>query len=98
MVAVLHARKSPAGGEMLNLKDFKRAGHWPTLLCAFLYFDVSFLIWYVLGPLGTFISEDLKLSATEKGFLVATPLLGGAFFRIIWGALSDYFGPKRAGI
>ena len=27
----------------MNLKAFKQAGHWPTLLAAFLYFDVSFM-------------------------------------------------------
>jgi len=36
----------------MKLSDLKNAGHWPTLLAAFLYFDFSFMIWTVLGPLG----------------------------------------------
>jgi hypothetical protein len=32
------------------LREFRRTGHWPTLLAAFLYFDISFCVWYLLGP------------------------------------------------
>ena len=28
----------------MNLREFRRAGHTPSLLCAFLYFDTSFLV------------------------------------------------------
>jgi MFS transporter, NNP family, nitrate/nitrite transporter len=85
-------------GRRVSFKEFKEAGHWPTLLSAFLYFDVSFIIWYALGPLSLFIAEDLQLSATEKGLLVATPILAGAAFRILWGILGDHLGPRRAGL
>jgi NNP family nitrate/nitrite transporter-like MFS transporter len=67
----------------MSIREFRRAGHWPTLLAAFIYFDLSFCIWYLLGPLGNFIAEDLQLSATQKGFLIATPPLGGSIFRIL---------------
>jgi NNP family nitrate/nitrite transporter-like MFS transporter len=30
---------------MSAFQQFKRAGHWPTLLAAFLYFDFCFAIW-----------------------------------------------------
>jgi MFS transporter, NNP family, nitrate/nitrite transporter len=82
----------------MTLKEFRRSGHWPTLLAAFLYFDLSFCIWYLLGPLGNFIAEDLGLSASEKGFLIATPLLGGSLCRIVMGALTDRIGPRRTGL
>ena len=83
---------------MSHLKDFKRAGHPPTLLSAFLYFDVSFMIWVLLGPLGTYISESLKLGPAEKGLLTAVPLLGGSLFRLILGPLADRFGGRRVGL
>ena len=35
----------------MNLKEFRQAGHWPTLLASFLYFDFSFMAWVTLGPL-----------------------------------------------
>ena len=40
-------------------KSFWKAGHTPTLLAAFLYFDLSFMVWYVLGPLAVQIATDL---------------------------------------
>jgi NNP family nitrate/nitrite transporter-like MFS transporter len=82
----------------MNVRELRSAGHWPTLLAAFVYFDFSFCIWYLLGPLGNFIVEDLHLSATQLGFLIATPLLGGSLFRIVMGALADHFGPRRMGL
>jgi NNP family nitrate/nitrite transporter-like MFS transporter len=78
--------------------EFRKAGHWPTLLAAFLYFDVSFCVWYLLGPLANFIADDLGLSATQVGFLVATPLLGGSLLRLVMGVLTDHVGPRRAGL
>lgn len=82
----------------MSFADFRRSGHWPTLLAAFLYFDVSFCIWYLLGPLGNFIAADLDLGPTQKGLLIATPLLGGSLFRIVLGALADHVGPRKTGL
>src|SRR6266568_9374543 len=82
----------------MKISDFPKAGHTPSLIAAFLYFDVSFMAWVLLGPLGPFIAETYKLSATQKGFLVALPLLAGSFFRPILGVLGDVLGPRRAGI
>jgi len=68
-----------------------------TLFASFLHFDVSFMIWVILGPLALFIAKDLDLSIAQKAFLVSIPPLGGAFFRIILGYLSDRFGAKITG-
>lgn len=83
---------------MSSLSSFRKAGHPPTLLSAFLYFDVSFMIWVILGPLGPFIGEALKLTATQRGFLTAVPLLGGSFFRLILGASTERFGGRRTAL
>lgn len=69
-----------------------------TLFAAFLHFDVSFMVWVLLGPLALFIAKDLDLSITQKAFLVSIPPLGGAFFRVILGYLSDQYGAKRVGV
>ena len=58
----------------MKLFDLKNAGHWPTLLAAFLYFDFSFMVWTVLGPLGAQIGEKLDLSPEQKGLMVALPI------------------------
>ena len=79
-------------------KNFWTAGHLPTLASSFLYFDLSFAVWVILGPLGVLIAKDLGLNAAQKGLMVATPVLAGAFLRIANGALAQHFGPKSAGI
>jgi MFS transporter, NNP family, nitrate/nitrite transporter len=79
-------------------RGFLRAGHLPTLVAAFLYFDVSFMVWVILGPLAVFISRDLHLSPAEKGLMVATPVLAGAGLRIVNGVLADTLKPRLAGI
>jgi NNP family nitrate/nitrite transporter-like MFS transporter len=82
----------------MNLREFKQAGHWPTLLSAFLYFDVSFMVWVMLGPLALYITKDLGLPVGEKFTIVAIPILSGAVFRIVLGSLADHIGPKLTGI
>src|ERR1700712_3748086 len=77
---------------------FWKAGHAPTLFAAFLYFDLSFMVWYLLGPLAVQIATDLHLSTQERGLLVATPILAGAIFRGVMGWLTDRLSPKVAGL
>ncbi len=82
----------------MSLKGFARAGHWPTLLAALLYFDVSFMTWVLLGPLAPFLREDLGLTASQQGLLTAIPLLGGSLFRPVLGTLADRIGGRRTGL
>lgn len=82
----------------MNIIKAIRSGHPGSLFSAFLHFDVSFMVWVLLGALGVFIATDLNLTATQKGFMVAVPLLGGAIFRVVVGFLSDRFGPKKTGM
>ena len=77
---------------------FWQAGHRPTLFAAFLYFDLSFMVWVMLGPLGVQIANDLGLTPAQKGLMVATPVLSGALLRIVMGVLVDHFKPKLAGV
>src|SRR5580658_1523467 len=79
-------------------RAFFRAGHMPTLLASFFYFDMSFMVWVMLGPLGVQISNDLHLDAAQKGLMVAVPLLAGALLRVVNGVLVDRIGPKSAGL
>lgn len=68
------------------------------MLGAWLHFEVSFLIWLLIGALGVAISNEFGLTATEKGLLVAVPILGGALLRIPIGLGSDRYGAKRIGL
>jgi MFS transporter, NNP family, nitrate/nitrite transporter len=82
----------------MNLRDFRRAGHFPTLLCAFLYFDISFMVWMLLGALAPFLVERYQLTPAQKGLMVAVPLLGGAVLRLVLGLLADRLGARRTGL
>jgi NNP family nitrate/nitrite transporter-like MFS transporter len=79
-------------------RAFLQAGHWPTLLAAFFYFDMSFMVWVLLGALAVQMSADLGLNAAQKGFMVALPVLAGALLRVVFGILVDRLRPRRAGI
>ncbi len=85
-------------------KELKGQGHWPTLLAAFLYFDFSFMVWTMLGPLSTEITEALKLSQgfvmspSQKATLLSLPILSGAILRILLGFLVDKIGAKKTAI
>jgi NNP family nitrate/nitrite transporter-like MFS transporter len=80
------------------MKGFLRAGHFPTLTAALLYFDVSFMTWVLLGPLAPFLREDMGLTATQQGLVTAIPLLGGSLFRPLLGMLGDRIGGRRTGM
>lgn len=71
------------------------AGHFPTLIGSFLYFDFSFMVWMLLAALGVFLSEEFNLGPAQKGLLVSIPLLGGTLLRIPMGVLSDRYGSRK---
>ena len=77
--------------------SFCASGHTPTLIAAFLYFDLAFMVWVMLGPLAPDIAKSLGLSPAEKGLMVAVPTLAGAILRVVNGLLVDRIGPKRSG-
>lgn len=79
-------------------RSFWKAGHTPTLFSAFLYFDLSFMVWVLLGPLAVQIAADLQLTPAQKGLMVATPVLAGALLRVVMGVLVDHLQPKKAGL
>jgi len=87
------------GEKKMNVfTNLRQNGHAPSLLASFLYFDVSFMIWVLLGALGVYITQDFNLSPAEKGMVVAIPTLAGSFFRLIMGLLTDRIGPRQTAI
>jgi len=89
---------------MASFKALKGQGHWPTLLAAFLYFDFSFMVWTMLGPLSTEIAEALKITQgfvmtpSQKATLLSLPILSGAILRILLGFLVDKIGAKKTAL
>ena len=81
-----------------DIKGFFKVGHLGTLFSASLYFTTSTMVWIIMGALGVYIAEDFGLSPTQKGFMVAVPILAGSLLRLPLGIATDYFGPKKIGI
>ncbi len=87
----------------MKFGELKKEGHWPTLFAAFLYFDFSFMMWTMLGPLATEIGESLSLrgftmSDDQQATLLAVPVLAGALLRIVLGVFVDKFGAKKTAL
>jgi len=82
----------------MQLREFLRTGHTPTLVSAFLYFDISFMVWVLIGALANSIAPEFGLSDSQKGMMVAVPILGGAVLRLVFGVLADHIGSRRTGL
>jgi len=83
---------------MTGILSGLKSGHWPSLVGAWLHFELSFMTWLLIGSLGVSIAEEFSLSATQKGLLVAFPLLSGSLLRIVTGFSSDRLGAKTTGL
>jgi NNP family nitrate/nitrite transporter-like MFS transporter len=79
-------------------RAFLKSGHLPTLISCFLYFDFSFAVWVLLGPLAVLIAQDLHLDAGQRGLMVAVPVLAGALLRFVNGLLVSQFKPRLVGL
>lgn len=59
-----------------------------------LAFTVNFAIWTMFSIIGIRIKQELGLSETEFGLLVATPILTGSLIRLPLGVLTDRYGGR----
>src|SRR5687768_5044014 len=82
----------------MHIKQFLRSGSPVTLFSAFFYFDISFMIWVMLGPLGNYIAEEFNLTATQKGLMTAMPILSGSLLRLVLGPLADRIGGRKTAL
>jgi NNP family nitrate/nitrite transporter-like MFS transporter len=82
----------------MHIKQFLRSGSPGTLFSAFFYFDISFMIWVMLGPLGNYIAEEFSLSASQKGLMTAMPVLTGSLLRLVLGPLADRIGGRKTAL
>ncbi len=59
-----------------------------------LAFTVCFAVWTIFSIIGVKIKQELGLSETQFGLLVATPVLTGSVSRIFLGVWTDQFGGR----
>ena len=65
------------------------------LTMATIAFAANFSVWTLYSVIGIELKESLNLSATEFGFLVASPMLTGALMRFPAGLLSEMMSCKK---
>jgi len=59
-----------------------------------LAFTVCFAVWTIFSIIGIKIKQDLGLSETQFGLLVATPILSGSISRIFLGIWTEQIGGR----
>ncbi len=57
-------------------------------------FTACFAVWTIFSIIGVRIKQDLGLSDTQFGLLVATPILTGSLSRIFLGIWTDQYGGR----
>jgi len=88
---------------MAGFKALKGQGHTPTLFAAFIYFDMSFMIWMILGPISSeiidsFASAGFIMTMSQKSTLLSLPIFSGALLRIVLGFGVDKLGAKKTAL
>jgi len=67
---------------------------WSVLTMNTVAFACNFAVWTMFSIIGLKIKEELGLSDTEFGVLIATPILTGSITRLPLGILTDRYGGR----
>jgi NNP family nitrate/nitrite transporter-like MFS transporter len=68
---------------------------WSVLSANTIAFAANFAVWTLFSILGIKIKQDLGLTETQFGVLIATPILTGSISRLPLGILTDLYGGRR---
>ena len=69
--------------------EYERKKQVSVLTMNTLAFTVNFAVWTMFSVIGIKIKEELGLSETEFGLLIATPILTGSLVRLPLGFRTD---------
>lgn len=58
-------------------------------------FTASFAVWTIFAIIGIGIKDELRLSESQFGLLVGTPILSGSVSRLFLGMWSDRYGGRK---
>jgi MFS transporter, NNP family, nitrate/nitrite transporter len=67
---------------------------WSVVTASTLSFTVCFMVWMMFAVIGIPLKQNLGLSETEFGILVAMPVLTGSLIRLPLGMWTDKFGGR----
>ncbi|PAU82185.1 MFS transporter [Halovibrio salipaludis] len=79
---------------MLSEHDYDPPRAHRALAFSTLAFTVCFAVWTIFSVIGVKIKQDLGLSDTQFGILVATPVLTGSISRIFLGMWTERYGGR----
>ena len=79
---------------MHDLAGVSRGDRYRALGFSTFSFTVCFAVWTIFSIVGVKIKQDLGLSETEFGILVATPVLTGSVSRIFLGVWTEQYGGR----
>ncbi|MBV1903735.1 MAG: NarK/NasA family nitrate transporter [Marinosulfonomonas sp.] len=79
---------------MQKSEIFVRADQHRALGLSTFAFTICFAVWTIFSIIGFKIKQDLGLSDTQFGLLVATPILTGSISRIFLGILTEQYGGR----
>ena len=79
---------------MHSLEGVTRPDQYRALGLSTFAFTVCFAVWKIFSIIGVKIKQDLGLSDTQFGLLVATPVLTGSISRIFLGVWTEQFGGR----
>ncbi|MCA8909866.1 MAG: NarK/NasA family nitrate transporter, partial [Rhodospirillaceae bacterium] len=79
---------------MIHLDGVSRSDQYRALGLSTFSFTACFAVWTIFSIIGVRIKDELGLSETEFGILVATPVLTGSISRIFLGVLTEQYGGR----
>lgn len=79
---------------MHNLEGVTSSKRYGMLGLSTLAFTACFAVWTIFSIIGVSIKQELGLSETQFGILVATPILTGSVSRIFLGIWSEQYGGR----
>lgn len=79
---------------MMNSADISRGEQHRALGLSTLAFTLCFAVWTIFSILGIRIKQEMGLSDTQLGLLMATPILTGSISRLFLGVITDRFGGR----
>lgn len=79
---------------MLSEREYNPPKAHKALAMSTLAFTTCFAVWTIFSIIGVKIKQELGLSETEFGLLIATPVLTGSISRIFLGIWTERFGGR----
>jgi len=77
-----------------GLADVRRGDQRRALWLSTIAFTVCFAVWTIFSIIGVQIKNDLRLTDTQFGLLIGTPILTGSLIRLMLGIWTDQYGGR----